>query len=66
MMNPKKLIQIIGDCNRSRQERIYLLLVTIGQIGLATGILSGIVAGENFNNIIMMSLAFVFIFGIVY
>ena len=66
MMNPKKLIQIIGDCNRSRQERMYLLLVTVGLIGLAVGILSGIVAGENINNIIMMSLAFAFIFGIVY
>lgn len=65
-MNPKKLIQAIGDCNRSRQERMYRLLVMLGLVGLAAGIIAGAVAGENLNNLIAMTLAFAFIFGTVY
>lgn len=65
-MNPKKLIQAILDCNRSRQERIFRLLVMLGLLGLAAGIVSGIVAGENINNTIAMILAFVLLFGIAY
>ena len=65
-MNPKKLIQVIGDCNRSRQERMYRLLVMMGLIGLAAGIVAGAVAGENIKNLIAMLLALVFILGITY
>lgn len=65
-MNPKKLIQAIWDCNRSRQERMYRLLVMLGLVGLAAGIIAGAVAGENVNNLIAMTLAFAFIFGTVY
>ncbi len=65
-MNPKKLIQAIGDCNRSRQERIFLLLVSLGLIGLAAGVVSGAVSGENISNLIAMTVAFVLLFGIAY
>lgn len=65
-MNPKKLIQVIGDCNRSRQERMYRLLVMMGLIGLAAGIVAGAVAGENIKNLIAILLALVFILGITY
>lgn len=65
-MNLKKMIQDIGDCNLSRQERMYRLLVMIGLLGLAAGVVAGAVAGENINNIIAMIIAFVFISGVVY
>ena len=65
-MNPKKLIQAIGDCNRSRQERIFLLLVSLGLIGLAAGVVSGAVSGGNISNLIAMTVAFVLLFGIAY
>ena len=64
-MNPKKLIQAIRDCNRSRQERMFRLLVVLGLIGMAAGIVSGVAAGENANNIIVLLLIFAFLFGIV-
>ena len=66
MMNPKKLIQAIDDSNRGRQERIYRLLVTIGLMGLAAGIISGVVAGENINNLIMMAFFLALSSGIVF
>lgn len=65
-MNPKKMIQAIRDCSLSRQERMYRLLVMLGLVGLAAGIIAGALAGENINNLIAMTLAFVFIFGTVY
>ena len=65
-MNPKNMIEAIRDCSRTRQERMYRLLVMLGLIGLAAGIIAGAVAGENINNLIAMTLAFVFIFGTVY
>ena len=64
-MNPKELIRAIGDCNRSRQERMFRLLVMLGLFGLAIGIISGVVAGENINNIIVMTIAFALFFCIV-
>lgn len=64
-MNPKKMIQAIGDCNRSRQERMFRLLVTLGLIGLAAGIIFGAVSGENIYNLLAMTLAFLIIFIIV-
>ena len=65
-MNLKKLLQAIGDCNRSRQERMYRLLVMFALIGLAAGIVSGVVAGENTVNLIAMTLALVVASGITY
>lgn len=57
-MNLKKMIQAVGDCNRSRQERMFRLLVMLGLIGLAAGIISGFVAGENLDNLFGMIFAF--------
>ena len=65
-MNPKKLIQDIGNSSLSRQERMYRLLVTLGLVGLAAGIAAGAVAGENINNLLAMILALAVIFGITY
>ena len=65
-MNPKKYIQAIGDCNRSRQERMYRLMVMLGLIGLAVGILSGALAGENISNLVAISIAFIVLSGITY
>lgn len=65
-MNLKKFIQSIGDCNRSCQERMFRLLVMLGLLGLAIGIIAGALAGKNRNNLIAMIFAFVFLFGIVY
>lgn len=65
-MNLKRMLQAIMDCNRSRQERMFRLLVMIGLIGLAAGIVSGVVAGENIKNLLAMIFAFVLIFGITY
>lgn len=65
-MNLKKMIQIIGDKSMSRQERTFRLLSVTGLIGLAAGIISGFVSGENmYNNIVMIAvfavlLAFVY------
>lgn len=65
-MNPKKLIQAILDPNRSRQERIYRLLVMIGLFGLGLSILLGTIAGENKINSVVMVLIFAIFFGIAY
>ena len=61
-MSPKKMIQAIGDCSRSRQDRMFRLLVMLGLLGLAAGIVSGVIAGENINNLVAMTLAFMVIF----
>lgn len=65
-MNPKKMVQAIGDCNRSRQERMFMLLAMLGLIGLVAGIFSGLTAGENVYNLLAMIVAFVILCGIVY
>lgn len=65
-MNSKNMIQAIRDCSRSRQERMYRLLVMVGLVGLAAGIISGVVAGENPYNLLAMVAAFTLICGIVY
>lgn len=65
-MNPKRIIHDITDCNRSRQERMYRLLVMIGLLGLAAGVVSGILAGENIYNVIATAFTFVLLFGIAY
>lgn len=65
-MNPKKMILLIGDSNLSRQERMFRLLVMLGLLGLAAGIISGVVAGENVYNTMAMTLAFALLLGITY
>lgn len=58
-MNPKKIIQAIGDHNLGLQERLFRLLVLIGLGGLVIGIVVGIVAGEDRINVIALVIAFV-------
>lgn len=65
-MNPKRLIHAIGDCNLSRQERMFRLLVMLELVGLAAGIIAGAVAGENIYNLLAMTIAFVVLLSIVY
>ncbi len=65
-MNPKKFIQAIGDCERSRQERMFRLLVMLGLIGLMAGIISRALTGGNTSNLIVMMIVFVSFVGIVY
>ena len=63
-MNPKKLIQAIRDHNRGLQERMFRLLVMIGLVGLAIGIIVGVAAGENTANSIPILIAFFLFLGI--
>ncbi len=65
-MNPKKFIQAIWDCDRSRQERMFHLLVMLGMIGLMTGTVAGVLAGGSITNFIVMTIGFLFFLGIVY
>ena len=41
-MNPKRLIQVFNNHELGLQERLFRLLVTIGLMGLAMGILVGL------------------------
>lgn len=65
-MNPKKMIQAIRDCDRSRQERMFLLLVMLGLIGLLAGIVSGVLTGGNINIFFIMLGVLISFLGIVY
>lgn len=65
-MNPKKLIQAIRDSSRSRQERMYRLLVLIGLVGLAISIVAGGIAGENIMNMVVISVSFLIFLLITY
>lgn len=65
-MNPKKYIQAILDCGRSRQERMYRLLVMLGMIGLLAEIVSGALMGSNLRNFVITAAVFVSFFGIAY
>ena len=49
-MNPKRLIQVFKNHELGLQERLFRLLVTIGLMGLAMGILVGLVLGESMAN----------------
>lgn len=57
-MNPKKMIQAIGNHNLDLQERLFRLIVLIGLCGLAVGIIVGMISGENSTNIIPLVLVF--------
>ena len=45
-MNPKRLIQVFNNHELGLQERLFRLLVMIGLMGLAMGILVGLVLGD--------------------
>lgn len=57
-MKPKKLIFSIGSHNLDLQERVFRLLVQIGLIGLAVGIIVSVAAGESIRNVIPLMIAF--------
>ena len=60
-MSPKKIISAIKDHNLDMQERLFRLLLTIGLIGLAVGIIGGAIAGEDVYNMAAMIAAFLLI-----
>ena len=61
-MNPKKIFAAITDHNLDMQERVFRLIMTLGLIGLAIGIISGIIAGENLFNTVAIIIGFVILF----
>lgn len=64
-MNPKELIAAIRDHNLSLQERMFRLLVLIGLVGLAIGIIVGMISGKSKANITPLVLTFAALLGIV-
>ena len=65
-MNPKKLIQMIKNPNLNLQERLFRLIMMIGLVGLAVGIIVGIIAREDIVNTIILVIAFAGFAGITY
>lgn len=66
MMGLKKLIQKIRNPNLNLQERLFRLIMMIGLIGLAVGIIVGIIAGEALINTFILLIAFVGFAGVTY
>ena len=58
-MNPKRLIQVFKNHELGLQERLFRLLVTIGLMGLAMGILVGLVLGESMANTLSLLVVWV-------
>ncbi|MDD6038652.1 MAG: DegV family protein [bacterium] len=65
-MNPGKIIEMIKDQNRSRQERMFILLAMCGQMGLFIGTLVKAIVGVNMKNVLAMLISFVILLGITY
>ena len=65
-MNPKRLIQVFNNHELGLQERLFRLLVTIGLMGLAMGILVGLVLGESMANTLSLLVVFVLAVAITY
>jgi len=58
-MNPKKMLQAIGDHNLDLQERLFRLIVWIGLCGLVIKIIAGTILGEDSTNIIPLMIALI-------
>jgi len=58
-MNPKKILQAIGNHNLDLQERMFRLIVLIGLCGLLIEIIVGIISGEDSANIIPLVIALI-------
>ncbi len=56
-MNPKKMLQAIGNHNLDLQERLFRLIGLIGLCGLVIKIMTGIILGENKTNIIPLAIS---------
>ena len=65
-MNPKKMVQDIGNPNLKLQERLFRLIMLIGLIGLAIGIIVGLISGEGIENTAALTIALVVFAGITY
>ncbi|MGN0166816.1 MAG: DegV family protein [Acetatifactor sp.] len=65
-MNPKEMIRDIGNPNLKLQERLFRLIMLIGLIGLAIGIIVGIISGEGIENTVALTIAFLAFVGITY
>ena len=65
-MNPKQLIQVFNNHELGLQERLFRLLVTIGLMGLAMGILVGLVLGESMANTLSLLVVFALAVAITY
>ena len=65
-MNPKKMIQDIGNPNLNLQERLFRLFMLIGLCALLLGFIFGIVLGEDIGNTIALLVAFIVLSGITY
>ena len=65
-MNPKRLIQVFNNHELGLQERLFRLLVTIGLMGLAMGILVGLVLGESMANTLSLLVVFALAVAITY
>lgn len=65
-MNPKRLIQVFKNHELGLQERLFRLLVTIGLMGLAMGILVGLVLGESMANTLSLLVVFALAVAITY
>ncbi len=57
-MDLKKLIRKIRNPNLSLQERLFRLIMMIGLMGLAVGIIVGIIAKEDIINTVILLIAF--------
>jgi len=58
-MNPKKMLQAIGNHKLDLQERLFRLIVLIGLCGLVIKIITGIILGEDGTNIIPLAIALI-------
>lgn len=65
-MDLKKLIRKIRNPNLSLQERLFRLIMMIGLMGLAVGIIVGIIAREDIINTVILLIAFAGFAGITY
>ena len=69
MKTNEKLKQLINHLNPSSlplQERLFRMIMTVGLIGLAIGILNGVFSGEDILNTLTLCVAFVLLGGITY
>lgn len=66
MISGRKAFQAVMDSNRTRQERIYRLLIIFGLFALAIGAVSGIISGQSVYSAIIPVFAFVLVLGIAY
>ncbi len=63
-MNPKKMLQAIGDHDLDLQERLFRLIVLIGLCGIGIKMIAGSIAGEDSTNIIPLAVILILFAGI--